>query len=193
MITAIRNKIKALVSDFANSSEEAFVYTTSSIFTIAQDNITISAVAVNGVTAGVTYTYSSTTNKVTVTSSLSTGDVILVSYTYYKYSSAELDEYIRAALVFISVYSYEDSDYELESGDVISPTPDNKTTDEIALIASILINPDWTSYKLPNVSVVYPRKMPKEERIEKLIGKYNSGLGISDRIDFDNFQQLNLL
>ena len=193
MITAIRNKIKALVSDFANSSEEAFVYTTSSIFTIAQDNITISTVAVNGVTAGVTYTYSSTTNKVTVTSALSTGDVILVSYTYYKYSSAELDEYIRAALVFISVYSYEDSDYELESGDVISPTPDNKTTDEIALIASILINPDWTSYKLPNVSVVYPRKMPKEERIEKLIGKYNSGLGISDRIDFDNFQQLNLL
>ena len=187
MITSIKSKIRSLVSDFANSSEEAFTYTTSSIFTIAQENITISQVTVNGSTSGVTYTYSSTTNKVTITSALTSGDIILVSYTYNKYSSAELDEYIRSALVFISVYSYEDQDYELESGDVIAPTPSNQVCDEIALIASILINPDYVQYRLPNCTVTYPRTMTKEVRIEKLIDRFNRGLGISSTLNFDSF------
>ena len=185
MIVSLRAKIRSLVGDFSKTSEEAFTYVTSSIFTIAQDNITVSSVAVNGSVSGVTYTFSSTTNKVTVTSSLTTNDIVLVSYTYNKYSSDELDEYIRAALVWMSVYSYETEDYEIESNDIISPTPDNKTTDIICLIASILINPDYSQYKLPNVTVVYPRNMSKELRIEKLIGRVNFGLGICDTINFN--------
>ena len=185
MIVSLRAKIRSLVGDFSKTSEEAFTYVTSSIFTIAQDNITVSSVAVNGSVSGVTYTFSSTTNKVTVTSSLTTNDVVLVSYTYNKYSSDELDEYIRAALVWMSVYSYETEDYEIESNDIISPTPDNKTTDVICLIGSILINPSYTSYKLPNVTVVYPRTMTPEARIEKLMYRINHSLGICDTINFN--------
>lgn len=192
MITAIRTKIRALVSDFANSSEEAFIYTSSAIFTIAQENITITQVTINGVaTSG--YTYSSTTNKITISASLTANDVILVSYTYYNYSSAELDEYIRAAIVWISIYSYDDMDYELESGDVISPTPDNKLCDLISFIAAVLIKPDYNTYRTANQTVIYPRTLTKEQRIEKLISHYNQGLGISDTINFDDFDKLDLI
>lgn len=185
MLPTIRQKIRALVSDFSQSSSEVFTYVTSAIFTIAQDNVTVTAVEINGDTSGITYTFSSTTNKITITSTLVAGDIIEVSYTYNKYSDTELDEYIRAALVWMSVYSYETTDYEIESNDLIAPTPNNKTTDLIALVASILINSDFSAYKMPNYSVVFPRTMSKELRIEKLIGKFNYGIGVCDILNFD--------
>ena len=193
MLSIIRGKIRALVTDFPKTGFETFLYTTTPTFTIAQENITLTKVLLNGVEID-DYTFDTVTNKITVTvSALDTTDVIEVDYTYYKYSNSELNEYIRSALVWISVYSSDDEDYELElaeeSGEhnIISPTPDNRTTDLIALISSILIKPDYSQYKLPNVTVVYPRNMSKELRIEKLIGKFNVGLGINDVIEFDIF------
>lgn len=191
MLSSIRTKIRSLVTDFSTSGFETFVYTTSPIFTIAQNNITITQVLLDG-TVTTDYTLDADTNKITITASaLNTSSVIEVDYTYYKYSETELDGYIRSALVFISVYSFEPRDFELEyeSGNVgvISPTPDNQTTDLISLIASILIKPDYSQYSLPNVKVVYPRKMQKEERIEKLIGKFNQGLGVNCILQFDNY------
>jgi len=191
MLDSIRTKIRSLVADFATSGFETFVYTTSNIFTIAQNNITISQVLLDGeVTTD--YSYDSTTNKITITASgLDTSSVIEVDFNYYKYSETELDGYIRSALVFISVYSFEPRDFELEyeSGNVgvISPTPDNQTTDLVSLIASILIKPDHSQYNLPNLKVTYPRKMQKEERIEKLISKFNIGLGKNCILQFDNY------
>ena len=186
MVDKIRNKIRALISDFSKSGIEIFTYTVSSVFTIAQVNIEISGVLKNGTTlAEDKYSFDDLTNKLTVTDTLSEGDVIEVNYTYYKYSSTELDEYLRASLVWLSVYGYNDKDYELESGELIAPTPDNRTTDLMALISSILIKPDYSSYRLPNLTVTYNKKMSKEERIEKLIGRFISGLGVNDVLDFD--------
>lgn len=197
MVASIRTKIRALVEDLSKSGFETFSYTTSAIFTIAQTNITIAKVLKNGVElADTEYDFDSVTNKIEITpesgNELVSGDVIEVDYTYYKYSDTELNGYIRASLVWISVYAYDNEDYELEEesggGDVIDPTPDNRTTDLIALIASILIKPDYTQYKLPNVTVIYNGKMPKEQRIEKLIGKYQMGLGVGDIIAFDIYE-----
>jgi hypothetical protein len=183
----LRQKIRALISDFNKKSTEVFVYTTSPIFTIAQENITITEVTLNGDTSGVAYTFSSVTNKLTFTDTLLTNDVIEVSYTYNKYSDDELDEYIRAALVFISVYSYDPEDYVIASGDELDPTPTAQMNDLICLVAALLIKPDWTAYKLPNVSVVYGNsKLTKEEKIEKLVTKYtNCSIGVTDTLNFD--------
>ena len=185
MVTKIRQKIRALVSDFSLSGAETFTYATSSIFTIAQDNITISEVTVNGDTSGITYTFSSTTNKVTISSTLSSNDVIEVDYTYNKYSNSELDEYIRAALVWISIFSPYTDDFEIESGNIIVPTPDNRMCDLVSIIASILINPDYNQYKLPTMNVIYGGRIPKEDKIEKLLAKYNFGLGVAELIEYD--------
>jgi hypothetical protein len=189
MLDAIRQKIRALVVDNEKSGFQTFLYATTSIFTIAQTNITIVKVLLNG-SETTDYTFDVDTNKIEITASgLITSDVIEVDYTYTKYSDTELDGYIRSALVFISVHCYDDKDYELEyeSGNVgnIVPTPDNRTTDLIALVASILIKPGYSQYNLPNLKVVYPEKMTKEERIEKLISKFQTGLGANYVINFD--------
>jgi len=197
MVDIIRNKIRALVEDMAKSGFETFLYTTSNIFTIAQENIAIAKVLKDGIElTEEEYTFDSVTNKITITpesgNALVSGDIVEVDFTYYKYSNIELNGYVRASLVWISVFAYDDRDYELDeqSGgeDVIDPTPDNRTTDLIALIASIIIKPDYTTYRLPNVTVMYSGKMPKEERIEKLIGKYQMSLGVNDIIQFDIYE-----
>lgn len=194
MLESIREKIRALVVDNEKSDFQTFVYTTTPIFTVAQPNITIVKVLLNGVEI-LDYTFDVLTNKVEITvSALTTSDVIEVDYTYIKYSETEIDSYIRSALVFISVYCYDDKDYELEyesgnDGNII-PTPDNRTTDLIALVSSILIKPDYSQYNLPNIKVTYPRKMTKEERIEKLISKFQIGLGENYILNFDIYPEM---
>lgn len=187
MLSTIRTKIRSLVEDFLKSDAEFFTYTTSAIFTLAEDNIeTITKVLKGGVELGsAEYSYDSTTNKIEILASLTSGDIIEVDYTYYKYSDTELNGYAIASLVWISTFSHEsETDYEIENNE-IHPTPNNKTIDLISLVGAILIKPDWSRYSLPNRTVVYPRTMPKEERIEKLIMRYNSGLGVGNVLTFD--------
>lgn len=182
----IRGKIRALTRDLSKSDFETFDYTTSAIFTLAQSNIvSITKVLKNGTELGSgDYDYDSTTNKIEILVALSSGDIIEVDYTYYKYSDTELDEFVRASLVYLSVYGYCETDYELENGEIY-PTPCNKSSDLIALISSILIKPDYTTYRLPTITVSYPRTMPKEDRIEQLINKFNRGLGLNSVLEFD--------
>ena len=68
--------------------------------------------------------------------------------------------------------------------DSIHPNPDNKTEDLIAIIASILINPNYSEYRLPNRTVRYPRTMDKETKIQKIVSRFQMGLGISEIITF---------
>jgi len=191
MVDIIRIKIRSLCEDLQKSGFEIFTKTSSNIFTISQTNITLSKVLLNG-TETEDYTFDETTNKIEITASAFVeGDIIEVDFTYYKYSDTELNGFIRASLVWISVYGYIDKDFELEeeSGeDWISPTPTNQESDLIALISSILIKPDWNVYKLPNVTVQYPRNMTKEERIEKLISKFQCGLGTNGIISFNVYE-----
>lgn len=186
MIDTIRTKIRALVPDLSTSDKETFSYTGSTIFTLAENNISaLTEIEKNGSALGSgDYEFDSTTNKLTITASLSDGDIIEVNYNYNKYSDTELDEYVRASLIWLSIFDYREEDYELEDDDIY-PTPDNRTTDLISLIASILIKPDYSEYRLPNLTVRYPNTMTKEERIEKLISRYKHGLGVTDVLEWD--------
>jgi len=185
MLAGLRTKIYALIGDISSSDFELFTYTTSSIFTIAQENITISSVLLNGVELGSgTYSLDSTTNKITITETLATNDVIEVDYTFYKYSETELNEYIRAALVWLSIFSYCENDYELET-DYIQPTPSNKELDLISIIASIIIKPNYSEYNLPNLKVKYPRNLSKDEKIRRIIQSYQQGIGVMDVLEYD--------
>lgn len=186
MLSIIRQKIRALIEDFGISKTEPFDYTGSDIFNICGKVSSITSVSVNGVELGSgEYSFDSTTNELTITASLNSGDIILVKYNALKYTDAELDEYIRASLVWISYYSFcAEDDFELENDDIY-PTPTNKEEDLIALISSILIKPDYSSYRLPTLTVNYPRTMAKEDRIEKLISLFKRGLGANDVLEWD--------
>lgn len=189
-LQTIINKFRGLVKDFETSDFETFTYNLSATFTLAESNITsITGVFKNGVelTSG-EYSYDSTTNKITITPSsgddLVQNDIIEVNYIFNKYSDEEVKKYIQSALVHISINSFADDDYELEE-DGIYPTPSNKNNDLISLISSILAKPDYTQYKLPNLTVRYPRTMTNDERIEKIVVKFQMGLGIANIITYE--------
>ena len=185
----IRTKIYSLVEDFSKQGTELFEYKTSNIFTIAEQNIVITNVLHNGnpLTSG-TYSFDDTTNKITIVGeTLIEGDIIEVDYTYNQYTVDELNGYIRASMCWISVYGHTPKDFEMdEDNDDINPTPTAQEADLIALIASIILKPDYTSYRLPNLTVTYRREIPKYERIEKLIAKWEyCSEGCTDTIQFN--------
>ena len=180
MLTKLRQKIRSLIEDFTKSDFQTFIYTNSAIFTIAEPNIVaITSVLINGnlLQSGESYSYSPTTKKITISGvSFNVNDSIEVNFTFTRYSDTELDEYIRASLVWMSIYDYTEGDFEIETIGIY-PTPSNKEEDMICIIVSILINPDMTNYKLPNVSIAYPAYTPKEERIQDLIQSFKHGIG----------------
>jgi len=177
MLDELYIKVKSLVGDFGNSSFEVFEYTTSNVFTVAQTNITITQVLLNSVVT-TDYTFDADTNKITITASgLSSTDKIEVDFSYNVYSDTELKEYIRAALVWISIYGYNEGDFEIEDLSVY-PTPSNEAEDLISLIASILIKPNYNKKSLPGgITITYPKTLSKEQVIEKLVTRFNRGLG----------------
>ena len=187
MLVKIYSKIRALIEDFITFDSEIFTYTTSSIFTLCESNVDeITGVFKNGVELGSgEWSYDSDTNKVTLITGLVFGDIIGVDFKFYKYSNSELKKYVEGSLVWISIKASSSKDYEVEDDDSIYPTPSNSDTDLISIISSILIKPNYNAYKLPNISVQYPRNVNKEEKIEKLIQKYEAGLGVNNVITWD--------
>ena len=188
IITMIYGKIRAIVGDFAKSDFETFTYSTTSIFTLTTSNITsIDKVLKNNVELGSgEYSFDSTTNKIEISASLASGDVIEVDFSYNKYSDTELKEYVRGALVYISVAGVCDDDYEIETNSIY-PTPDNRECDMIALVTGILIKPDYTQYNLPNgARVIYAnRKLEKDEKINQFLNRFKHGLGVNDVIEIE--------
>jgi len=187
MIETIRNKVKALVGDFIETDTEIFTYENSAIFTLQEENVEeITEVSLNGTELGSgDYSFDSSTNKITISiSGLSSSDIIEVIYTYYKYSDTEIDGYIKGAIVWMSIFDINEKDYEVENGSIY-PIPTNQETDLMAIIASILIKPNYSQYNLPNLRVTYPETMSKEQKIERLCSRYTLGLGVSDTLEFD--------
>jgi len=188
VIIELRDKVRALVEDFSKtSSGETFIYATGDqVFTLQEENIeNITSVTKNGVALGSgDYSFNTSTNELTISASLTSGDIIITKYTYYKYSNTEIDGHIKSALVWISISSHCCTDYEIENEDIF-PTPDNDDEDLICIIASIIIKPNYSEYRLPNLTVRYPRTMNKETKIQKIIENFYRGLGINDVLDFD--------
>lgn len=183
----ISTKVRSLIEDNLKTDFELFEYKTSTIFQLKEDNVQeISSVLKNrnDLESGETYNYDSDTKEITLTASLSSGDEIKVTYTYYKYSDSELIGYIRSALVWISIYGDCETDFEIEDNDV-EPTPENSESDLIAVIASILINPDWITKRLPNLTVIYPKTLSKQEKIKKIIRDFYKSPGIFNTLDWN--------
>jgi hypothetical protein len=183
----IRTKIYSLVEDFSKTGTELFTYHTSNIFTIAEQNITINNVMVNGTVSGLDYHFEPTTNQITIISPLIDGDIVEIDYAYHQYTDDEMNGYIRASMCWYGVYSHSYKDFDLdEDSDTIMPTPEPQEADLLALIASIILKPDYTSYRLPNLTVTYRREIPKYERIEKLIAKWEQcSAGVTDVLQFN--------
>lgn len=170
-LTTVETKVRNLIGDLAQNSEDVRQYTTSNVWTLAESNvISVSGVTVNDDATGVTYTYDSSTNKVTITSDLSTGDIVKIQYTSYpSFSSTEIQGYIEGALTFISTYNY--ADWEVVD-DSIYPDPDTRETNLIAMVTALIIDPDNKSYKLPDLAVTVPKDVPLHDKIAAVIATF---------------------
>ena len=106
--------LRAILGDTLQTGRDIFQYTTSNVFVLTESNAqTISSVSVNDVSSGVTYTYDSTYKKLTISSSLLTGDIVEVEYDYYSnFSDTELEGYIKHALSYISINKYADWSFD---------------------------------------------------------------------------------
>ena len=178
-LTQIIALLRAILGDTIKSGVDIFQYTTSSVFSLTETNTqTIESVAVNDVTSGITYTYDSSLQKVTVTSSLTTDDIIEIDNTFYSnYSDTELTNYIKNALTYISINRY--CDFELGGDNYIYPIPSNAEENLIATIAAIIISPENRSYRTPDFSISVRNSMSTADLISKTIGifkKNSSGM-----------------
>jgi len=160
---------------------DIFTYGSSKIFTLTESNpISVSDVLVNDESSGVVYSFNSSRNKVTITSSLTSGDTIEIQYSYYaNYSSSEIANYIRSAIVHLSVNGY--YTFEIGTNQVIYPEPDENEKNLIALIAAILIEPNNKMYRLPDITIQVPNNLSKDDMIRKAIAIFKlSGGGASN-------------
>ena len=165
----IETLVRYLLDDPSTSQKDIFTYENSSIFTLTEDNvISVSTLFINDVEQDTSlWSYDSDTGKVTVSTSMTTGDTVEINYTYYpNYSSSIVQNYVQGALVHISANNYKDF---IVVSSTIYPEPTTREENLIATVASLLINPDNKSYRLPDVMVNVPSDLPTSEKIRRAI------------------------
>ncbi len=190
-MTEIILKIRNLIGDILKTDgRDLFTFessVSSKIFSLTESNVSSATIIVqkNGaVWAASNYTYSATTGKITVTGTLTAGDSLEVTYSYYsKYSDTELQGFIKAAISYLSVEKY--GTFTVKSDNVIFPTPTEGEENLIAVIASILIKGDVISYRTPELSISFEKSDSKETKIKKYVRQYKKSYGILKYIKMD--------
>jgi hypothetical protein len=172
--------VRVLIEDEESLKKDIFVYNgISNLFTLTEASVTsIDSVLVNDVESGVVYTFDDDTKKVQVTSSLIMSDVVEVNYNAYEnYSDTEITAYIKSALIHLSINNI--TTYVIEGTDIY-PEPDDEETNLIAVIASLLINPQNVSYRMPDISISVPKDLPTGDKIRKIISSYKKAGNIGE-------------
>ena len=73
----------------------------------------------------------------------------------------------------------------IQPPDMIFPTPTNDEEDLIAIVTSILIKGDVTSYRTPELTMSFERSDSKEKKIKKLVRQFKKTYGILEYIKYD--------
>jgi hypothetical protein len=174
--TNIVSKLRNLLQENYETVKDIFTFSSSRIFTLSEDKVG-SIIAVlkndNEVSESGNWSYSTTTNKLTFESgySLTAGDTIEIQYTAYpNYSDSELQSFVKAAIVKISVLTYKT--FEINDDD-INPEPAEDEENLIAEVASIIIKPDNKSYRLPDLTITQPiSSIGTDELIRKAVATF---------------------
>jgi hypothetical protein len=186
--------IRSLVKDQArNDGRDAFEYDNSAYFTLSESfpDATSIQVFINGtLLSSAFWTYSSTTNRVNITTSLTVNDIILITYSYYKkYSDEEITNYVASALTYFAQYRYHKV-FEIEDDDkIVAQNNVNPSTDElyfIALIASILIDPQNIEVDTQDFKLTANRNVSDQEQINLAFVQFTRMVGVVsfERDDF---------
>lgn len=196
IITLIRGYIK---DQARTDGRDSFEYETDNKFTLSESfpDSTSIRVLKNGVEmADADWSYDTDTNQVEVdpvTSgvSLTEDDIILILYSYYKkYSDTELEGYLSSALGYFVVHRYKKI-FEIDDDVVIAENDLDPETHEIyfiALIASILIDPQNIKMSIPELSLSSNRILSDQEQIKNAFTYFKRFVG-SITFDITEFEK----
>jgi hypothetical protein len=174
-------KVRQMLNDTVKTQRQFVTYNASDIITLDEDYPTaVTAVFKNDIKQSVNdWDYDDDTGKLTISFSATIGDTIEVQFTSYeKYSSSEIQNFIRRALVELSIHNY--ADFTVTDDDEIiyydedeeeEEAPEFSVQNLIAAIAVVLIKPENKSYRLPDFQVTVAASKPIYALINELISR----------------------
>ena len=131
------------------------------------------------------FTYSSDNNNVTITASLTLDDIVLITYSYYKeYSDNEISGYIKSSLAYFVQYKYKKV-FEVSGTTVVVINDTSPSIEElyfIAIITSILINPQNIKISIPDLTIDAKRDKSDQEQIMESFRNFQCFLGEEQRL-----------
>lgn len=185
MIQNLIKKIRALVHDDLKNDEDYFTYNgQDSVFNLSEASIDPNSVKVflNGTLLNSSdYIFDSEICKISISKEMKEGDIINVRYQCYKnYTDEEIKQYIQSAIVRLSAEKYTTFIFK---DDEIYPTPVESDENLIALIASILMEGNLSSYKTSELSLIFAKDEDNEARIKRAIRQFKKTYGVIDYIN----------
>jgi len=187
--------IRGLIKDFAQTNgRNVFEYDTDTSFSLSKDYVSSTGMKVykNGTELTITteWTYNSTTNKVTIIASLTKGDNIIVTFTYYeKYSDTEIQNYIKSNLTRFTERKYAKTFYMNDSDEVVTLNGKNPTEEEgnvIARVTAIDIDPQNIKIRTPDFTIDASEKKSKTEQIDDVLTHFMRNFGVIDFLEVDD-------
>jgi hypothetical protein len=177
---SIITKIRGLIKDLQKSTgQNVFEYDTDASFKLNNPRVDSSTIIVYVNGTDITdsnWTYNSDTNKVTITSSLTKGDSIIITFSYYeRYSDTEIQSYISANLTRFTEYQYPKRFYMNSSNEVVTQNganPTEKEGDVIARITAVDIDPKNVTLRTNDFTVSAEEKESKSEQIRRVMSRF---------------------
>lgn len=190
VITVIRGLIQ---DQLRIDGRDSFIYNGDSVCTISEDFISSSTIQVfkNGTLLSPgDFSYDADNNQVTIIVSLTLNDTILIKYSYYKkYSDNELNGYLASSLAYFPMYQYKKT-FEILEESIVAINDYEPTIEElyfIALIASILIDPQNIKVSIPDLNISSRRDKSDQEQIKEAFAHFKNFIGT---IDFEEYINL---
>jgi hypothetical protein len=180
-INTIIKPIRGLIKDTGKTVRNAFEFVTDTSFKLSDVNVDESSIKVfvNGTDiTDANWSFNEDTNKVTISSTLTEGDtVIIVFVCYEKYSNAEIASYIEANLVRFTQKRYKKT-FSIEDDEIIDEDGESPTQAEgnvIAIITAIDIDPQNVEIRTRDFTVTATENKSKSEQFNEVFAQFDRG------------------
>jgi len=179
-LTFIKRIVRSLLKDrLQTDGRMSYNYQGINIFTLPDDYPSSSTITVyrNGLILTSGWTYNSSNNTVTITSPLTTNDIILITYHYYdKFSDNEIVDYIEASLSLFATYNYSKLFTLNTNRDAIvtlnDTNPNLKECYQICVITAINIDPNNIDIKTKEFSITATENKSKSDLLAETFQKF---------------------
>jgi len=195
IITLIRGLVKDQIK---NDGQEVFEYSSDTKFTLCESFIDASSINVFKNTILMDeddWQFNADTNQVEIDiitsgETLNPDDIILITFNYYKkYSDAEIEGYLYSSLSYFAQHNYAKiftiiNDYVVSINNI---SPECKEIYFIAIVASILIDPQNIEINTPEFKLTANRSESDQEQIGRAFMQFKKFTGT---ITFDTLDHL---